>query len=181
MANAMTDRAAPAPSPVTGGKGGASKDSKKLAPVPKPNDKEFRDRIEVETKAIDEVKAKLVSGRHFPARGERTGRSSSGSRAAFVCTPGLQVTQGVIHLALLNASSSLKQNVLLHSRRVGGFCVRCFLPGRQYGQGSVPVASWAFCLLTLRVQSGARDVVLVSCLPGSVGRSMFFSFMPWAL
>ncbi|KEP63669.1 UNVERIFIED_CONTAM: Brf1p family coiled coil protein [Hammondia hammondi] len=49
MANA-TEKASPA---------GKKDHKEKLAPVPKPNDKEFKDRIEAETRAIDELKAKI--------------------------------------------------------------------------------------------------------------------------
>ncbi|PHJ21206.1 brf1p family coiled coil protein [Cystoisospora suis] len=59
MANAMTDKATPGNSPAAGGKAGAAKESKKIAPVPKPNDKEFKDRIDAETKAIDTIRAKI--------------------------------------------------------------------------------------------------------------------------
>ncbi|PFH38569.1 Brf1p family coiled coil protein [Besnoitia besnoiti] len=52
MANAAIEKVTPA---VTGKK--EAKD--KLAPVPKPNEKEYKGRIDAETKAIDEIKAKI--------------------------------------------------------------------------------------------------------------------------
>ncbi|CBZ53456.1 conserved hypothetical protein [Neospora caninum Liverpool] len=51
MANAATEKA----SSAAGGK----EPKEKLAPVPKPNDKEFKDRIDAETKAIDELKTQI--------------------------------------------------------------------------------------------------------------------------